>query len=211
MPFTSELVVVRHGDTEWAIHGRHTGCTDVALTGQGRREAAALAGLLAGRQFARVLVSPLQRAEETCRLAGFGDAAQLCPDLEEWNYGAYEGRTTDEILAERPGWSLWRDGVPGGETVDEVGERADRVIAEARSAGGDVALFAHGHVLRILAARWIGMPASAGQHLALDPAGVGTLGYEHDYPVIRAWNRTVDPATARTGPARPAGPAPSRS
>jgi len=198
MPNASELIAVRHGDTEWAIHGRHTGRTDVALTEQGRREAAALggllAGLLAGRRFGRVLVSPLQRALETCRLAGFGGAAELCPDLEEWDYGAYEGRTTDEILAERPGWSLWRDGVPGGESVESVGRRADRVIAEARSAEGDVALFAHGHVLRILAARWIGMPPRAGQCLALDPAGAGTLGYEHDYPVIRAWNRVADPA-----------------
>ena len=192
MPFTSELIAVRHGDTEWAIHGRHTGRTDIALTDQGRREAVALGALLSGRRFARVLVSPLQRAMETCRLAGFAEGAEVCPDLEEWDYGAYEGRTTPEILAERPAWSLWRDGVPGGESVTEVGRRADRVIAEARAAGGDVALFAHAHVLRILAARWIEMPARAGQRLTLDPAGVGTLGYEHDYPVIRAWNRLAD-------------------
>lgn len=195
MPFTSELVAVRHGDTEWAIHGRHTGRTDIALTDQGRREAAALGGLLAGRRFARVLVSPLQRAMETCRLAGFAEGAEVCADLEEWDYGAYEGRTTAEILAERPAWSLWRDGVPGGESVDEVGRRADRVIAAARATEGDVALFAHAHVLRILAARWIELPPRAGQRLALDPAGVGTLGFEHDYPVIRAWNRVAHPAT----------------
>lgn len=194
----TEVIVVRHGDTEWAVHGRHTGRTDVALTEQGRREANALGGLLAGRVFARVLVSPLQRAMETCRLAGFGDRAEACPDLEEWDYGTYEGRTSAEIAAERPGWSLWHDGVPGGETIGEVGRRADRVIAEARSAGGDVALFAHGHILRILAARWIEMDPGAAQRLALDPAGVGTLGYEHDYPVIRAWNRTIEPLTGAT-------------
>jgi probable phosphoglycerate mutase len=188
--YRQQVVLVRHGDTEWAVQGRHTGRTDVPLTERGRQQAAALARLLQGRKFARVLVSPLQRALETCRLAGFGDVAEVREDLAEWDYGGYEGRTTPEILAERPGWTLWDDGVPGGETVEDVGRRADRVIAEVRATDGDVAIFAHGHILRILAARWIDLAPKGGQLFALDPAGVSVLGYEHTWAVLAHWNET---------------------
>ena len=195
---------MRHGETAWASEGRHTGRTDVPLTERGCRRAERLRGLLAGRSFSRVLVSPLSRARETCRLAGLGAAAEVCEDLAEWDYGDYEGRTTPQIQADRPGWSLWVDGVPGGETVDDVGARVDRVIALARSMPGDVALFAHGHVLRILTARWLDLPAAGGRYFALDPAGVGRLGYEHGARVIAAWNLQVPPGGA--APLRPTTP-----
>jgi broad specificity phosphatase PhoE len=185
-----QVVLVRHGDTEWALEGRHTGRTDVPLTERGRRQAASLARLLRGKRFAKVLVSPRQRALETCRMAGFGDLAEIRGDLAEWDYGEYEGRTTPEILAERPGWTLWEDGVPGGETVEDVGHRVDRVIAEVQSTPGDVAIFAHGHVLRILTARWLGLGARDGRLFMLDPAGVSVLGYEHTWAVIARWNET---------------------
>ena len=185
-----EVVLVRHGETEWSAAGRHTGRTDVPLDETGRREARALAESLAGRDFALVLTSPLSRAVETCRLAGLGDRAQVRDDLAEWDYGEYEGRTTPEIRAGRPGWSLWADGVVGGETIADVGARVDRVIAEAARAGGDVALFAHGHVLRVLAARWLGLEPDAGKLLALDPASVSVLGWEREWRVIRSWNET---------------------
>jgi probable phosphoglycerate mutase len=185
-----DLVLVRHGETDWSRAGRHTGRTDEPLNETGRANAAALAGRLAGRSFALVLTSPLSRAVETCRLAGLGDAAQVRDDLAEWDYGEYEGRTTPEIRAGRPGWSLWADGVVGGETIADVGARVDRVIAEAARAGGDVALFAHGHVLRVLAARWLGLEPDAGKLLALDPASVSVLGWEHEWRVIRSWNET---------------------
>jgi broad specificity phosphatase PhoE len=188
--YRQQVVLVRHGDTEWAVQGRHTGRTDVPLTERGRQQAASLAPFLKRWQFAKVLVSPMQRALETCRLAGFGDVAEIRQDLAEWDYGEYEGRTTSEILAERPGWTLWDDGVPGGETVEDVGRRADRVIAEARATHGDVAIFAHGHVLRILAARWIDLPPKDGGLFALDPAGVSVLGYEHTGAVLAHWNET---------------------
>ncbi|HWD08638.1 MAG TPA: histidine phosphatase family protein [Actinomycetota bacterium] len=181
---------IRHGDTEWAESGRHTGRTDVPLTDRGRREAAALAGLLDGHRFALVLTSPLRRATETCKLAGLGDLAQVRPDLMEWDYGDYEGLTTAQINEDRPGWSLWDDGVPGGETVEQVGERVDRVIGEVRATPGDVALFAHGHVLRILTARWLHLAPDVGRCFALSPAGVGILGYEHTDPVIVHWNES---------------------
>lgn len=189
-PAPARAVVVRHGDTEWAESGRHTGRTDVPLTEQGRREASGLGGLLGAHRFVLVLTSPLQRAVETCRLAGLGDLAELRSDLMEWDYGEYEGLTTPQIQVGRPGWSLWDDGVPGGETVEQVGERVDRVIAEVRSAPGDVALFAHGHVLRILTARWLRLPAVEGRCFALSPAGVGILGYEHADSVIVHWNES---------------------
>jgi probable phosphoglycerate mutase len=188
--YRQQVVLVRHGETEWALDGRHTGRTDVPLTDRGRRQAAWLAGLLRARQFAKVLVSPRQRAVETCRLAGFGDVAEVRDDLAEWDYGEYEGRTTPEILAERPGWTLWDDGVPGGETVEDVGHRVDRVIAEVRSTPGDVAIFAHGHVLRILTARWLGLGPRCGRLFLLEPAGVSVLGYEHTWAVITRWNDT---------------------
>lgn len=199
-PGSSQVFVVRHGETEWAREGRHTGRTDVPLTERGRRRAEGLRTEVATRSFSRVLVSPLARAQETCRLAGLGATAEVCDDLVEWDYGDYEGRTTPQIQAERPGWSLWVDGVPGGETVGDVGARVDRVIALARSAPGDVALFAHGHVLRILTARWLGLAPAGGRYFALDPAGVGRLGYEHGAPVIAAWNLPAPPDDA--GPIR---------
>jgi probable phosphoglycerate mutase len=185
-----QVVLVRHGETEWSRDGRHTGRTDVPLTEHGRRQAAQLACLLRGRHFAKVLVSPRQRALETCRLAGFGDVAEIRDDLAEWDYGDYEGRTTEDILAERPGWRLWHDGVPGGETVEDVGRRVESVLAEVRMTPGDVAIFAHGHVLRILTARWLGLEPRDGQLFALDPAGVSVLGYEHTSAVIARWNET---------------------
>jgi broad specificity phosphatase PhoE len=188
-----EIVLVRHGETEWSRAGRHTGRTDVPLTDAGRKQAAALGASLRGRAFALVLTSPLSRAAETCRLAGLGEVAQERADLMEWDYGAYEGRTTPEIREERPGWTLWRDGVPGGETSGEVGARADRVIAELRSAGGGAAIFAHGHLLRVLAARWLGLEPAAGRLLALDTATIGVLGYERETAVIRLWNSKPPP------------------
>jgi probable phosphoglycerate mutase len=188
-PELPEVVLVRHGETDWSRAGRHTGRTDVPLNEQGRIRAGALAAKLGGRQFALVLTSPLSRASETCRLAGLGEQALVDDDLMEWDYGAYEGRTTAEIRSERPGWSLWSDGVPGGETVAEVGARADRLISRLEDTGGDVAVFAHGHVLRVLGARWVGLPPNDGRLLALDPAAVSVLGHEHDWRVIRGWNQ----------------------
>lgn len=184
-----EVVLVRHGETEWSRDGKHTGRTDVPLTEHGRRQAQAGGAALRGRRFALVLTSPLMRALETCRLAGFGDVAVLRDDLREWDYGAYEGRKTIEIRKERPGWTLWRDGVPEGETIDEVAARVDRVLVELRSVQGDALLFAHGHVLRVLAARWLGLEPQAGELFALDPASISTLGYERETPVIRLWNQ----------------------
>jgi broad specificity phosphatase PhoE len=187
-----EIVLVRHGETEWSRTGRHTGRTDVPLSVRGRQEAQAVGAALRNRDFALVLTSPLGRALETCRLAGFGERAVLRDELMEWDYGAYEGRTTAEIREERPGWTLWGDGVPDGETVAEVGARADRVIRELRSADGDALLFAHGHVLRTLAARWLGLEPGAGRLLALDPATISALGYERETSVIRLWNEVLD-------------------
>ncbi len=183
-----EVVLVRHGETEWSRTGRHTGRTDVPLTESGRAGARTLAARLAGRRFERVLTSPLARAVETCRLAGLGDRAEQRAELMEWDYGEYEGMTTPEIKAERPGWQLWRDGCPGGETADDVGARVDPLVAELTDGRGDTAVFAHGHVLRSLGARWIELPAAAGQRLALSTAGVSILGYEHEARVVRLWN-----------------------
>ena len=171
-----EVVLVRHGETEWSRAGKHTGRTDVPLTERGQQQARAVGDALKERRFALVLTSPLARALETCRLAGFGGTALEQEDLREWDYGAYEGRTTAEIRNDRPGWSLWRDGAPDGETAAQVGERADRVIAEARSVDHDVILFAHGHLLRVLTARWLGLEPSAGKLFALDPATISILG-----------------------------------
>jgi broad specificity phosphatase PhoE len=183
-----EVVLARHGETEWSRDRRHTGRTDIPLTDTGRRQAEALRQPLARRSFELVLASPLGRALETCRLAGLGDHAELEPGLMEWDYGEYEGITTPEIRESRPGWYLWRDGCPGGEQAAEVGARADRVIAEIGSTEGDVALFAHGHVLRVLAARWLGLGPEAGALLALDTATLSVLGYERETRVLRRWN-----------------------
>jgi probable phosphoglycerate mutase len=186
-----EAVLVRHGETEWSRSGKHTGRTDVPLTEHGRAQAQAVGEALRGRDFALVLTSPLERARETCRLAGFDDQAQTRDELMEWDYGAYEGRTTPEVREERPGWTLWRDGVPGGETIEQVAERVDRVIEEIRGTDGDAVLFAHGHVLRVLTARWLGLEPHAGRLFALDPATLSTLGYERETRVVRRWNEPV--------------------
>ena len=188
----NELWLVRHGATEWSTSGRHTGRTDVPLTAAGEEQARALGRLLGGRPFALVLSSPYQRALETCRRAGYGGAVEVTDDLREWDYGDDEGRTTVDIRKERPGWVVW-DGVPNGETVEEVGARVDRVIARAAVVDGDVALFAHGHCLRILAARWLDLPPVDGRLLALDTAALSVLGYEHEQRVIRGWNRQGSP------------------
>jgi probable phosphoglycerate mutase len=182
------LFPIRHGETAWSLSGQHTGTTDIQLTDNGRRLALRLRPALAKEAFALFLVSPLQRARETCELAGFGDRAVVEPDLVEWNYGAYEGLTPKQIHGQAPGWLIFRDGCPGGETPDQVGARVDRVIARARAVEGDVALFAHGHVLRVLAARWLGLPAGAGQHFLLDTGTLSVLGYYRDIPAVRIWN-----------------------
>lgn len=183
-----ELWLVRHGETAWARLGRHTGRTDVPLTERGREQARSVADRLTGTPFALVLSSPLSRAFETARLAGFGDQVEPDPDLVEWDYGEYEGRTTSEIRSLVPGWSIWRQGPVGGESIDDVAVRAARVIARARSIEGNVLLFGHGHVLRILAARWLGLPPSEGRLFALSTATVSVLGWEHGAPVVVRWN-----------------------
>jgi len=184
----SQLWLIRHGDTEWTLSGAHTGSTDIPLTEAGRRQALKLKQSLAGRRFALVLASPLSRARETCNLAGLGGAAQIEPNLVEWRYGDYEGRTTAQIHADAPGWSLWRSGVPNGEQIAEVASRANCVIRRALRADGDVALCGHGHILRILAACWLELSPESGRLFALDPAAIGVLGYEHDVRVISRWN-----------------------
>ena len=184
-----EIWLFRHGETEWSRNGQHTGRTDLPLIDEGRRRAEALGRNLAGRRFALVLSSPLVRALDTCRLAGYGDQVQLTDDLLEWDYGAYEGRRTADIRKERPGWLLWKDGVPGGETAAQVGARAQAVIERAVAADGDVALFSHGHILRVLGACWLGLAPVGGQLFALGTAALCRLGYEHDYRVIHVWNQ----------------------
>lgn len=184
--------LVRHGETEWSASGKHTGRTDIPLTAAGEAAARRLKDRLAGLQFAAVWSSPSRRASDTCALAGFGDVAVKNADLAEWDYGAYEGRTTKEILAGRAGWQLFRDGCPNGETAADVGARADRIVAALRANGGNVAIFSSAHFLRVLAARWLGLPPQGGALLILGTASVSVLGYEHDLtePVIRSWNQT---------------------
>jgi broad specificity phosphatase PhoE len=186
-----ELWLIRHGETEWSLSGAHTSRTDLPLTDRGREKAADMGRYLAGRQFALVLTSPMLRARETCRLAGFGDAAQIDPNLREWDYGDYEGLTTAQIQVKRPGWSLWRDGTPNGESVDQAAARTSAVIARALEAPGDVALFAHGHILRILTACWLGLPPDSGRLFALSTATLSRLGYERATRVIASWNLSV--------------------
>jgi broad specificity phosphatase PhoE len=180
--------LARHGATEWAVSGRHTGASDIPLTEEGRQQARRLRSKLGGRTFARVFSSPLSRALDTAREAGYGDAVEIDDDLHEWRYGRMEGRTTEEIRTEIPGWTVWTHGVEDGETVDEVGQRVDRVIARVRAAEGDVCLFAHGHVLRVLTARWLDRPASDGRLYALATATVSVLGWERETAVIERWN-----------------------
>lgn len=185
-----QLWLVRHGETEWSATGRHTGRTDVPLTAEGRTAATALARTLAGHSFALILTSPLSRAHETCALAGLGEKAAVSDDLREWDYGDYEGVTTEEIRETHPGWTVFADGCPGGENADQVAARADRVIAQARTAAGDTIAFSHGHLLRVLAARWVGLPPQAGAHLALATASISVLGWERETPVISSWDLT---------------------
>lgn len=185
-----QAVLARHGETAWTISGQHTGRTDIPLTERGERDAQALNERLKGMRFTKVLTSPLQRARRTGELAGFAECAQADPDLMEWDYGAYEGRRTSDIRAERPGWRLFEDGCPGGETLAEVATRADRVIARVRALGGDVLVFAHRDIFRILAARWIALPALEARRFYLETASLSILGYDHDLdePVIRMLN-----------------------
>ncbi len=186
------VYLARHGETAWSLSGQHTGLTDLPLTERGEAAARALGRRLAGMSFSVVLTSPLQRARRTCELAGFGAVAQEEPGLVEWNYGDYEGLTTREILARRPGWQLFRDGCPGGESPEEAGARADRVIARVRAAGGNVLVFSSGHILRVLGTRWLGMPPGGGRYFLLATASLSALSYEHgmDEPVHKLWNDT---------------------
>lgn len=186
-----EIHLVRHGETEWSASGKHTGRTDIPLTPAGEDDARRITKRLQGLSFQAVWSSPSQRAFKTCALAGFGSAGLKKPDLAEWDYGAYEGLTTKQILAERPGWRLFRDGCPSGETAQDVGARADRIVRELREAGGNVLVFSSAHVLRVLAARWLGLPPHDGALFALDTASISVLGYEHDLgePIVRRWNQ----------------------
>ena len=185
------VYVVRHGETEWSRSGQHTGVTDILLTENGRAVARRLQPILAKVSFSLVLTSPLGRARETCELVGLGGRAIVEPDLMEWNYGEYEGLTAKQIHAKRPGWVIFRDGSPGGETPEEVAARADRVIARVRAAPGNVALFAHGHIFRVLVSRWIGLPPATGQHFLLDTATLNILGYYRDSPAVKVWNAPI--------------------
>ena len=191
--------LARHGETAWTISRQHTGVTDLPLTAQGEVEAIRLGERLNGLRFAAVLMSPLRRVVRTCELAGFRSAAEVESDLLEWNYGAYEGRTSADIRTERPDWQLFRDGCPGGESPDQVGARADRVTRQVRAIGGDVLLFSSGHFLRVFAARWLGLEPGAGRYFLLGTASLSAVGYEHDRsePVIRQWDET--PYEGRSG------------
>jgi broad specificity phosphatase PhoE len=179
---------IRHGETAWSVSGQHTGTTDIPLTESGRRLAAGFRPVLAKHRFALVLVSPMQRAQETCTLAGLGQSAVTDPDLREWNYGRYEGLTPPQVQEMAPGWLIFRDGCPDGESPEQVGARVDRVIARAKASAGDVALFGHGHVLRVLAARWLGLPATAGCHFMLSTGTLSVLSDYHGIPAVRVWN-----------------------
>jgi probable phosphoglycerate mutase len=185
-----KIYLARHGETEWSLSGQHTGRTDIPLTERGERNARSLGERLKGTHFAKVLTSPLQRAKRTCELAGFGAQAENDADLVEWDYGEYEGRRTADIRKERPNWYLFRDGCPGGETLDAIGARADRLLARLRAVGDDVLLFSHGHFLRVLGARWLGLPVPDARLLLLTTASLSILGYEHNLsdPVLRLWN-----------------------
>jgi broad specificity phosphatase PhoE len=184
------IYLARHGETAWTITGQHTGRTDLPLTDRGERNARALGKRLQGLTFARVFTSPLQRARRTCELAGFGAAAEVDPDLLEWDYGEYEGLTSADIRSRRPDWDLFRDGFPGGESPEEIGDRASRLVARLRSVPGNVLLFSHAHLLRVLAVRWLGLDPSAARYLLLTTASLSTVTYEHNLsePVIGLWN-----------------------
>jgi probable phosphoglycerate mutase len=192
VPTSRKIWLIRHGETEWSLSGQHTGTTDIPMTEKGQRQAVATGRWLAAHKFALVLTSPRTRARETARIAGYGNVAQIDMNLQEWEYGLYEGRKTVDIRQERPGWFIWKDGPLEGETIDQVAARADAVIKRATDIDGQVAFFAHGHILRIIGARWIGLPGNNGQKLGLDTGSVSVLGYEHSLPVIREWN-TIPP------------------
>jgi len=183
-----EIFLARHGETEWSLNGRHTGTTDIPLTDNGRRHAEALGARLAGREFAAVFTSPLVRAAETCRLAGLGERAVVREELMEWNYGEYEGRTTADIRETVPGWTVWTHETPGGETPEQVGARCDALIEELVQFDGDVACFAHGHILRVLGARWMGVPPQKGANLALSTGTLSVLGWERVNRTLQLWN-----------------------
>jgi broad specificity phosphatase PhoE len=189
-----EVALVRHGETDWTRTRQHTGRTDLPLDEEGREQARLVGETLRGRAFELVLTSPLRRARETCELAGFGAVAQARDDLAEWDYGEYEGRTTKEIRADRPDWSLWRDGVPGGESPADVGRRADRVVEEIRVAGVDTLVFGHGHQLRVLAARWLGLEPADGRLFVLSTATISVLGYERETAAMLRWNEPLEAA-----------------
>jgi broad specificity phosphatase PhoE len=191
-PKLSALFVARHGETAWSLSGQHTGLTDLPLTPNGERNARQLGERLRGLTFAKVFTSPLQRASRTCELAGFGAVAEKDHDLVEWNYGEYEGLRSAEIHARRPGWQIFRDGCPGGESPEQIAARADRVVQRVRAVDGDVLIFSSGHFLRALATRWLGLEPMAGRYLLLSTASLGTLSYEHDVsqPAIQLWNDT---------------------
>lgn len=192
MPDPIELWLVRHGETQWSASGAHTSFSDIPLTPAGERSAAAVGAFLAGRPFSLVLASPRQRAMETCRIAGYGAVASIDHNLSEWNYGQYEGKTTPEIRAQRPGWSIWAEGPAGGESVEEVGQRAAKIIERAAAAGGAVVLFSHAHLLRILAATWLGLPPANGSRFALSTGSVSVLAHERETRVVRSWNRCFE-------------------
>ena len=189
------VYLARHGETAWSLSGQHTGRTDLPLTERGERQARALGERLRGLHFVKVLTSTSQRARRTAELAGFGSLAETDPDLAEWDYGQYEGRRTADILAERPGWFLFRDGCPGGESPEQVAARADRVVQRIRGVQGDVAIFSSAHISRVFAARWLGLEAAAGRYFLLGTSSLSILGYEHDLtePAIRLWNETHQP------------------
>ena len=188
-----EIYLVRHGETEWSLSGQHTGITDIPLTENGRKVAQRLEPVLAAETFVLVLTSPLERARETCELAGLGERAEIDRDLMEWNYGEYEGLTPEQIHAKSPGWMLFSDGCPGGESPEQVGTRVDRVIARVVAADGNATLFAHGHVFRVFAARWLGLPAAAGCHFLLDTATLSILSYYRNIPAVKRWNAMLVP------------------
>jgi len=188
---TQQIYLIRHGETEWSLSGQHTGTTDIPLTDNGRNVARQLKPVLAKESFARVMTSPLQRARETCELGGFGERAEIDRDLMEWNYGEYEGLTPKQIHAKAPAWMIFSDGCPGGESPEQVGARADRLIARIRGVEGNVVLFAHGHIFRVFAARWLGLPASAGGHFLLDTATLNILSYYRDIPAVKRWNAMI--------------------
>ncbi len=187
----TRIWLFRHAETEWSLSGRHTSFSDIPLTAHGESMARLLGRSIAGRSFALVLCSPLQRARRTCELAGLRTTAELTDDLVEWNYGAYEGRTTREIRKEVPGWTIWKGRPPGGESPEEVGHRCQRVIERAKETGGDVALFGHGHVLRVMAARWLGLQPTEGRCFTLGTGTYSVLGYEHEYTTTIVWNQSV--------------------